>query len=171
MAPKFNSLLPESLRSRPNINRKVCFLHLRSSSYEVISGHCSLLKLCRDPPVIVGGVGEDAYYFLWVRMAEKDRFADAALTFWKTESISWFPISHLNLNPASFEALALCIALELPSTILAMASVFHKVWNRIPHPKNSQSQLHSREPGGPEVLGCNVIRKTFLSRDSFSHTR
>ena len=43
IAPKSNVILPESFRTRPNTDHKVCFLDLRSSSYEVFSWRRSLL--------------------------------------------------------------------------------------------------------------------------------
>jgi hypothetical protein len=46
MAPKTNVLLPKSLRSQPNTDRKVCLLDLRSSSYEVFSWRSS--SLCHE---------------------------------------------------------------------------------------------------------------------------
>ena len=45
MAPNSNVLLPEILRTRPNTDRKVCFLDLQSSSYEVFSWRRSSLSL------------------------------------------------------------------------------------------------------------------------------
>ena len=33
----------------------------------------------QDPSVFPGSVGEDAHNFLWVRMAELDRFVDSSL--------------------------------------------------------------------------------------------
>jgi hypothetical protein len=61
---------------------------------------CARLRdLCKqDPPVIVGGVGEEAHDFLWVWMESRI----PALKFLRAEFISWFHVSHVNLHPSSY---------------------------------------------------------------------